>query len=748
MIIFKKLWPIFFILIVWFIFGSPYFLKNKVPYSSTYQVNHFFPWSAYEKFWGPVKNGAMPDITDQIYPWRHFTVEIWKNGQIPLWNPNSFSGNPHLANYQSAVLSPFNLLFSLFPFVDAWSVLILLQPLLAAFLTFLLMREFKVSKIGSLISSIAFMFSGFMVVWMAYGTLSFAILFLPLSLFSIERWFNKGGTFPLLLLALSIPLSFFSGHFQTSLYFSIFVIAFLIFKNLTTKKINATPIIFSLALGLLISLLQIIPSIELYLNSVRSGIFLKSGGIQFFYLVNIFAPDFFGNPVTRNDWFGYYAEWASFVGIIPFVLAILSFSKKNKTSLFFLAIGLLMLFLSMDSPLQKFMSELKIPVISTSNPSRIIVLFSFAFTVLSGFGFDRVREYIDKKSIKNLIPVYFAFGFLFLAVWFMLFISKAPLDNLLIAKRNFILPTGIFLGFVLITFLSSFLEKRKRYILLSLILVLVSFDSLRFAQKWMPFDPKELVFPPTSVIEGIRRNIELGRIFGNFGANIDTYYNFPGIEGYDPLYIERYGEFIRGANTGDFLNAERSVVRVARRGKGTDRVLDLLGTSLIFHPIADTNQNWAYPVWEDKKRFSLVFQDEKFQLFKNRTAMNRVQLFYNFEVIKDKQSLRSEDLKQKIIKRFYSDDFDFRNKLILEENPEIKLSKGKGSTRILSHTPNSLTIKVQTTSPALLFLSDNFYPGWKAFVDGKETKILRADYSFRTVVVPNGESLVEFNYGF
>ena len=743
--LFTKLLPALFIIAVWFIFSSPYFLQNKVPYSSTYQVNHFFPWSAYEKFHGPVKNGAMPDITDQIYPWRHFTVEIWKNGQIPLWNPNSFSGNPHLANYQSVVLSPFNLLFFL-PFVDVWSVLILLQPLLAAFFTYLLMREFKISKIGSLISSIAFMFSGFMVVWMAYGTLSFAILFLPLSLFSIERWFNKGGTFPLLLLALSIPLSFFSGHFQTSLYFSIFVIAFLIFKILTTKKINATPIIFSLVLGLLISLLQIIPSIELYLNSVRSGIFLKSGGIPFFYLVNIFAPDFFGNPVTRNDWFGYYAEWASFIGIIPFILAILSFSKKNKVSLFFLAIGLLMLFLSMDSPLQKLISSLKIPVISTSNPTRIIVLFSFAFAVLSGFGFDRVKKELDKKSIKRLIPVLFAVGLLFLSIWFMLFVSNASIDKLLIAKRNFILPTGIFLGFVLVTFISSFLEKRKRYMLFLSFLLLVSFDSLRFAQKWMPFDSKELVFPPTSVIEGIRKNIGLGRIFGNFGANIDTYYNFPGIEGYDPLYIERYGEFIRGANTGDFLNAERSVVRVARRGKGTDRGLDLLGTSLIFHPIADTNQNWAYPVWEDKKRFSVVFQDEKFQLFKNRTAMNRVQLFYDYEVIKNKE---------KIIKRFYSDDFDFRKTLIFEENPNIKLTKevytdgvSVGSAEIVSYSPNKIVIKVKTETPAILFLSDNFYPGWKAFVDGKEAKIYRADYTFRTVVVPNGESLVEFNYGF
>src|SRR3990167_5685311 len=103
-----KFWPVIFIFLLWFIFASPYFVKGKVPYASTYQVNFFPPWSHYENFWGPVKNNAMPDVHGQIYPWKKFTIDTFRNGQIPLWNPYSFSGNPHLANFQSAVLSPFN----------------------------------------------------------------------------------------------------------------------------------------------------------------------------------------------------------------------------------------------------------------------------------------------------------------------------------------------------------------------------------------------------------------------------------------------------------------------------------------------------------------------------------------------------------------------------------------------------------------------------------------------------------------
>jgi len=182
-----RFWPVLFILILWFVFSSPYFIKGLVPYPSKYQVTFFHPWSVYEQWWGPVKNNAMPDIITQIYPWKHFTIESLKSGHIPFWNPYNFAGNSHIGNFQSAVFSPFNLLYFLFPFIDAWSINILLQPLLAGLFTYLLLRTLRTSEMGSLIGAITFMFSGFIVVWMAYGTLGAAILFLPLALYGVEK---------------------------------------------------------------------------------------------------------------------------------------------------------------------------------------------------------------------------------------------------------------------------------------------------------------------------------------------------------------------------------------------------------------------------------------------------------------------------------------------------------------------------------------------------------------------------------
>ncbi len=728
----KRFWSIIFIFLVWFIFSFPYFFQNKVPYSSTYQVNHFFPWSGYEKFLGPVKNNAMPDVHSQIYPWKKFTIDTYKSGQIPLWNSNNFSGNPHLANFQSAVFSPFNLLFFVLPFIDAWSIMILLQPLLAAFFMYLMLRSFQISKEGSLIGAISFMFCGFMTVWMAYGTLFFAILYLPLSIYSVHRFIQSQNKKFLVLLGLTVPLSFFSGHFQISLYFLFALILFILFKIGENRK--AFILLIPLTLGLILSLIQIIPSLRFYNESIRSSIFIITEVIPFKYLVTLFSPDYFGNPVTRNDWFGHYAEWASFIGVIPFIFVFFSNIKKKREVIFFILLGGLSLVLAVNSPIANIILSLKIPVISTSSFSRIIVLTSFSLTVLSAFGFDNFLNLIKNKAFKKVYLVSAVASSVAIFLSILPVLLGIPNDKISIAIKSLRSPALLLLIFFLFIFLRS--KKEIKYFSL-IFIILVSFQSLYFAIKWMPFDHKELVYPKMPIIEAMKKNTGDGRAFGNFGAEISSYYQIPSIEGYDPLYIGRYGELIRSADSGSLKEGERSVVRISRRGEFMNRAIDLLGVSLIFHPIADTNQNWAFPVWEDPKRFKLVYQDDKFQLFKNNTAMERVQLFYDYEVIKDNKEE---------IKRFYSPDFDFRKKLLLEEMPDVKISKGEGSSQIVLYSPTKIVIKTKTTTSAFLFLSDNYYPDWKAKVNGREAKVYRADYSFRAVIVPQGESSIEFSF--
>ena len=65
---------------------------------------------------------------------------------------------------------------------------------------------------------------------------------------------------------------------------------------------------------------------------------------------------------------------------------------------------------------------------------------------------------------------------------------------------------------------------------------------------------------------------------------------------------------------------------------------------------------------------------------------------------------------------------------------------------IVRYEPARVDIKVRAAAPALLVLSDLFYPGWEATVDGRPAEILRANYVMRAVAIPKGAHEVRFLY--
>ena len=62
------------------------------------------------------------------------------------------------------------------------------------------------------------------------------------------------------------------------------------------------------------------------------------------------------------------------------------------------------------------------------------------------------------------------------------------------------------------------------------------------------------------------------------------------------------------------------------------------------------------------------------------------------------------------------------------------------------YRPNYISIDAELVKPGFLFLSDSYYPGWKAYVDGRETKIYRANFMFRAVALDRGAHKIEFVY--
>ncbi|MCX6791871.1 MAG: YfhO family protein [Candidatus Gottesmanbacteria bacterium] len=725
---FTKFWPVLVIVTLWFIFSFPYFARGLVPFPSTYLATFFPPWNS--EYGMPVKNNAMPDVITQIYPWKKLTIDTWKSGAIPMWNPYSFSGTVQAGNYQSAVFSPFNLLFFILPFIDAWSVMILLQPLLAGLFMYLFVRSLERSKEASLLAAIAFMFCGFMVVWMAYGTLGYAALFLPLICWGIHKKYGLAISF-------GIALSLVSGHFQVSIYVIAAATAYILWK----KHLST---LWFVLFGVLIAAPQILLGLRSFVLSTRGEAVVKGEVIPWQYLLTFIAPDFFGNPVTRNDWFGHYAEWTGFVGVIPLMLAIFSVTKKSlRKGWFFVLLAILTLLFALPTPLNDLLYLLKIPVLSGSAASRIILLTSFSLAALAAYGLDELIK--NKKS--NIIFSALCSCFVGVTWGILLFGKPLQADKLTIATHNFVMPSVLILLGALLIVLGSFRNKLVQLIVIIALLGLSAFDLLRFAAKWMPFDPRHYVYPEVKSLTYLQSHVGADRVFGNIGSGeVGTEFRIPLVEGYDAVYQARYGEFINAVSKGYVYPGGRSVVQFDKNGVYKTEALQLLGIKYMYHRFSDGRNVWVFPYWQYLADGSMhqVYSDEKYEIFEYYNVYPRAFLASSYTV-------KTTDTD--IINTLFAKDFDRRNSLVLEQKPAIEPQSGppageagSGSAEITSYTPGKVTIKTDSKLPKLLFLSDEFDTGWHAFVDGKETRIYRADYDFRAVVTPAGTHTVEFRY--
>jgi len=137
--------------------------------------------------------------------------------------------------------------------------------------------------------------------------------------------------------------------------------------------------------------------------------------------------------------------------------------------------------------------------------------------------------------------------------------------------------------------------------------------------------------------------------------------------------------------------------------------------------------------------FVSVWENEKWRIWEYKQILPRAYFASRYIVEKDEQ---------KIMDHLLDSNFDLHNTIILEDKLEEfhETSEDISMVKITKYESSVVDISVDAKQKGFLFLSDTYYPGWKAFVDGKETKIYRANYSFRAVSVPRGIHNVRFIY--
>ena len=760
--------PIFVIFLAAFIFFWKFFLKGLIPIPADITVGMYHPWLDYK--WGyivgvPVKNSLLSDVVSQIYPFRTLAMSLVKQGITPLWNPLMFGGYPLLANPQVGLFNPTNIFYLFLSFPKAWGLQVVFQPFLAGIFTYLFLHSLKLGKIASLLGCLIYAFSGFIMIWLEWNVHGFVVAFLPLCLYLVNEYYLFGRSWAGPMLSIGLCLQIFSGYPQVVFYsISVLIVYVLIMFGFRQKK-NVFLIVW-LFLGVALSAIQLLPTMELFSLSQRKLETLENGSsfLPWQYLLSLFAPDYFGNITTGNFWGkGDYTANIGYSGIASLILAVISFreGKRSKTIAFFWLLLILSLLLALPTPLAIFVNNLKIIGLQSASMGRILFVTNLSIAVLAAFSFDLLqKEDFKTKNIKSAFFGLMVIGGVFLGTFLAnkIFLSSAINSNdrflqevveswsrnLRVGMKNLILPGLIASSVIFLLWISSFRLKLLKKASLFLIFLITIGELFRFGWKFNPFTDQKLIFPETPAISFLKNQKGIFRVDGGdaIPMNMLMPYGLESFSAYDPLYPLRTAQYLSLSDNGSIKNPKS---RYGQFDKYTSRLLDLANVCYVYSVKKDKDGKdsiFGLPSYKIQfEKYKTVFEDKAVAVLENTFCFPRAKLFYDYEIIKNDSE---------IAKRLTGVSFDIRRKIILEKETKVMVNnqnkKDEGKIEWTFYRQGKESIKVSSILPSFLFVAESYYPGWKATVDGQETEIFRADFAFKGVFVPPGEHVVEFTY--
>ena len=732
-------------------FSYPFIFSGKLPIPSDALVGLYHPWrdSLQGSFPNgyPYKNPLITDPVRQQYPYRILAINDLKQGQLPKWNPYNFSGTPLMANIQTAAFYPLNILFWLLPDASAWSILVLLQPILAGVFMYLYLKNLRLVESAAVLGGISFAFSGFMVAWLTWNTIGHVALWLPLILLAKDKLLEKFRWRWGLVLVFAESAMLLAGHLQTAFYVVVFSTIYLILRawrlsntNLRETWRKLTPFIFTaLAVMLLVSG-QFIPTVRFILASARNFDLPDWQRPEWFlpvgHLIQFIAPDFFGNPATGNYW-GYwnYGEFVGYIGILPLMLGIFAgLFRRDKKTLFYSSCLVSALILALPTPLAKIPYQLNLPLIATLQPSRIIFLVDFCFAVLAALGMDHLLKQ-NQATARNLqriiVDLALVFGFLWLFVIFArnLGVSPEKALKLVTSKRNLVLPSVVFIAVSGCLWLLHSVKNHARQIMVLLLVGITAWELWHFANKFTPFTDQNLLFPQAPTLNFLKANLGNYRLLTTdrriLPPNVTTYYRLASVDGYDPLYLANYGELMAAWTRNSPDITPGAFNRILTPEDPNTFFADLLGVKYVISLKEETDpklklvfQEGETRVYENSQVFPRAFLAEKVYQWPNRETLIK-DMFFNQSQLRN-VAFTTADIKLPA------------NPLVSDETAEI-----------VSYSENNIIIKTKTTHERLLVLTDIYYPEWQAFIDGQKTQIYPVDLSLRGIVVSQGEHLIE-----
>ncbi|HUE84328.1 MAG TPA: YfhO family protein [Pyrinomonadaceae bacterium] len=723
------------------------------------------------------------------YPLRTVAWDMLLSGTLPLWTPTILSGYPLLSMAQLGLAYPLTWGYLFLPGHLAEQIYILAPFLLAPIFTYAYLREVGRSQLGSLLGALTFGYGGMMASPLSSnGLFSNAAIWLPLVLIAIER--ARHGAFLRCLAAATLfySLSVLTGVGQAFLYLGLLAGAYAVFLVLVADSVPGTfwmrlsslrqwrPMLVVTGAGLLtlgVTAFQLMESARAVRRSIRSVL-----SYELFTQGSIAPSDLwksFTTPVFYSiDMSAYVPPLAALLGVAAFYLHLRGNRERDPRVFFWFGVAVVACVLMMGAFTPVYRLVYHIPLLNLFRvPSRHAFEWTFAVGVLAAYGWDAItpairqrREAIPRSQISTLYAVLalLVLAILIGSIWWNLGQTLQRISSGAIRSTD--IYRLLKLAFVLVTTAAVWragliLAKRPRYTaLLSCILLLCFVEPSLLISRWWgrTGNPAEYFSTPSDATRYLKEFApEHHRIYTRTslmaeefnptprldGANVSALYGLHNVAGYEPLILDRYsralgGLWIDAVHTADRGEPDSSLFTT------NSQVLDILNTAFV---VAYPNLGYLVgaPPTPYSDAWQPVYEKNETLILRNTRVLPRAWLVTEAEAVKGEEALariRGESTKT----------FDPRRTVLLETHPDElrNLPGGEPSPNstalIVSYTPNRLVIETSASTSSVLVVSEIFYPGWEATVDGQRTQMQVANYLLRAVILPPGQHRVDMRY--
>jgi hypothetical protein len=626
---------------------------------------------------------------------------------------------------QPAVYYPLQWLFAIVPLTHGqfiserfYHIWLALQHLLAAWFAFAFLRELKRSDFAAFTGGCVFALSGLVVriIWPLYIA---SYIWLPAIVLFMLRALRAQRRDRALLEAafcgFCLAMSVFTGGMVFFIMQGICLAGAIAWYSAVNSQWSRGIQVFALAAAMAVGLsaVQLIPANEYSKQTLRfidGGTFPASQKIPFDRLVPGVWPSSLLSglfPMAFNGKYGGEEYFSYYVGIFPLVLALIAIwkCKEQMWVRYLICLALLAFVYSMGefSPLYGVLYAITPLLWVTRAPNRFFYLISFSLSVLAAFGvdalFDPARSAADwcrARPYVKWIAIAAAAGFLVPGLYGVPNLDMWNAFSLLL----------ILVSSALFTWLTA---NRAGNGVRILVAAFILFDLAAF--NWVELDKATLakngfnqmdqVISMRGAAEFIRSQSGLHRVRVGFEpeVNLGDVYGIEGVWGGGATVLTSYSKL--GLHD------------------------DLLNVEYVIKPASAADP-------------APVYQDAQWKVYRAPKAFPRAWLVHQ-TVLAPSQDAAFDQI----------DKNDLHTAAIVEAPLPVALQQGNVAAdfvRFRSWAPEQFTMDVTASSNALLVLSEMYYPGWVARVNGKPVTIQRVDGTFRGIVVSAGPNQVELEY--